>query len=139
MQRFSNTAIALILATITLILCALKVNDGQYIMGDGAGYIAQAIALAQGTTAQYISENTLMMTKCDWVFGPSAYPWGYPALLATMYKIFGFNLIAFKAVNILCYAIFVGIFYVFCANRLPKIYAIFSALLFALNPALTFS
>ena len=139
MQRFSNGTIALILATITLILCALKVNDEQYIMGDGAGYIAQAIALAQDTTAQYIADNTLMMTKCDWVFGPSAYPWGYPMLLAIAYKIFGFNIIAFKSVGIICYWLFVGIFYMFCANRLPKIYAIFATLLFALNPFLTFS
>ena len=139
MQRFGNTAISLILAIITLILCALKVNDGQYIMGDGAGYIAQAIALAQGATAQYISENTLMMTKCDWIFGPTAYPWGYPMLLAIAYKIFGFNIIAFKSVGIICYGLFVGIFYMFCANRLPKIYAIFATLLFVLNPFLTFS
>ena len=138
MQRFSNGIVALILTTITLILCALKISDEQYIMGDGAGYIAQAIALAQGTTAQYIADNTLMMTKCDWIFGPTAYPWGYPALLAIMYKIFSFNIFALKSVGIICYALFVGIFYIFCANRLPKIYAIFATLLFVLNPFLTF-
>ena len=130
----SDYVIALILAILTLILCAGQVNSGHHWGDDFAGYIAQGIALAKGTSAQYIAENTFMWEKTDWVFGPKAYPWGFPLLLAPIYKIFGFNLVAFKSVGIICYALFVGIFYIFCANRLPKIYAIFGTLFFALNP-----
>ena len=130
----SDYAIALILAVLTLILCAVQVNSGHHWGDDFAGYIAQGIALAKGTSAQYIAENTFMWEKTDWVFGPKAYPWGFPLLLAPIYKIFGFNLVAFKSVGIICYALFVGIFYIFCAKRLPKIYAIFGTLFFALNP-----
>ena len=130
----SDYAIALILAILTLILCAVQVNSGHHWGDDFAGYIAQGIALSKGTSAQYIAENTFMWEKTDWVFGPKAYPWGFPLLLAPIYKIFGFNLVAFKSVGIICYALFVGIFYIFCANRLPKIYAVFGTLFFALNP-----
>ncbi len=129
-------ALALVLSLITLILCVGQVNDGHNWGGDFSGYIAQAIALANGEVAQYIADNMLMMTKCDWLYGPYAYPWGFPALLAITYKIFGFNIVAFKFVNIICYALFVGIFYIFCAIRLPRIYALFATLFFALNPAM---
>ena len=130
-------ALALILSLIALILCVGQVDDGHNWGGDFSGYIAQAIALANGTTEQYIADNTLMMSKCDWLYGPYAYPWGFPMLLAPIYKIFGFNIYAFKSVGIICYTLFVGIFYIFCANRLPRIYALFATLLFALNPTMT--
>ncbi|MGX2983657.1 hypothetical protein [Helicobacter sp. 23-1045] len=111
-----DLAIALILAIIALILCYAKVIDGWHFWSDDSAYISQAIALAQGKSADYINDNAFMMTKSDWLIGPSAYPWGFPALLAIAYKIFGLNIIALKMVNILCYAIFVGIFYMFCGH-----------------------
>lgn len=129
--------LALILSLITLILCVGQVNYGHNWGGDFSGYIAQGIALANGTTAQYIADNTLMMSQCDWLYGPYAYPWGFPMLLAPLYKILGFNIYAFKSVGMLCYALFVGIFYVFCVIRLPRIYAIFATLFFAINPSMT--
>lgn len=135
--RFCDLWLCAILALIAFILCVWQINDGHSWGGDFSGYIAQAIALTQGEVAQYIADNTLMMTKSDWLIGPYAYPWGFPLLLAPLYKIFGFNIYAFKSVGIMCYTIFVGIFYIFCANRIPRIYAIFATLLFALNPYIT--
>ena len=136
MQRNkSDYAIALILAGITLGICALKTSDNFRMFDDFAAYISQGIALTQGKVAQYIADSTLMTSKQDLLYmTPSSYPWGFPLLLAPIYKIFGFNLVAFKSVGIICYALFVGIFYIFCAKRLPKIYAIFGTLFFALNP-----
>lgn len=130
-------ALALILSLITLILCVGQVDNGHNWGGDFSGYIAQGIALANGEVAQYIADNTLMMSQCDWLYGPYAYPWGFPMLLAPLYKIFGFNIYAFKSVGMLCYALFVGIFYIFCVIRLPQIYAIFATLFFAINPSMT--
>lgn len=137
LARFCDLWLCAILALIAFILCAWQINDGHSWGGDFSGYIAQAIALANGEVAQYITDNTLMMTKSDWLIGPYAYPWGFPLLLAPLYKIFGFNIVAFKSVGIICYTLFVSIFYIFCANRLPRIYAIFATLLFALNPYIT--
>ena len=140
MQRNkSDYVIALILVGITLGICALKISDNFRMVDDFAAYISQGIALVTGRTNKFIHDNTLMISNIDvaYLFGPYAYPWGFPLLLAPIYKIFGFNLVAFKSVGIICYALFVGIFYIFCAKRLPKIYAIFGSLLFALNPFLT--
>ena len=137
-KKYENIAIALILAGITLGICALKTSDNFRMLDDFAAYISQGIAITQGKVAQYIADSTLMTSKQDLLYmTPSSYPWGFPLLLAPIYKIFGFNLVAFKSVGIICYALFVGIFYIFCANRLPKIYAVFGSLLFALNPFLT--
>ena len=134
----SDYVIALILVGITLGICALKTSDNFRMFDDFAAYISQGIALTQDKVAQYIADSTLMTSKQDLLYmTPSSYPWGFPLLLAPIYKIFGFNLVAFKSVGIICYALFVGIFYIFCANRLPKIYAVFGSLLFALNPFLT--
>ncbi len=133
----SDYVIALFLMIISFTLCTIKNVSGQHTWGDDSAYLSQAIALANGTTAQYIADNTLMMSKCDWLYGPYAYPWGFPMLLAIAYKIFGFNIYAFKSVGIICYTIFVGIFYIFCVNRLSRIYAIFATLFFAINSYMT--
>ncbi len=133
----SDYVIALILALLTFALCAIKIVNREHTWGDDSAYISQAIALANGAVAQYIADNTLMMSKCDWLYGPYAYPWGFPALLAIAYKIFGFNVFALKSVGMICYSVFVGIFYIFCVNRIPRIYALFATLFFAINSYMT--
>lgn len=131
-------AIALILAMIALGICALKMTESFRMVDDSAAYVSQAIALTQGTTSEFIAENLAMIGKYDLAYmTPTTYPWGFPMLLMPLYKIFGFNIVAFKSVDVICYALFVGIFYIFCANRLPRIYAIFATLLFAINPYMT--
>lgn len=129
-------ALALILSLITLILCVGQVNYGHHWGGDFSQYIAEGISIATGTMHEQVANNTIMMDKTDGQYGPYATPWGFSLLLAPLYAIFGFNLLAFKVAGILCYVIFVGIFYIFCARRLPHIYALCASLLFALNPNL---
>ncbi len=126
-------ALALILSLITLILCVGQVNYGHHWGGDFSQYIAEGISIATGTMHEQVANNTIMMDKTDGQYGPYATPWGFSLLLAPLYAIFGFNLLAFKVVGILCYVIFVGTFYIFCARRLPRIYVLCASLLFALN------
>lgn len=136
--RFCKYAIALILGLLALIICVFKMNESFRMVDDSAAYISQAIAIAQGTTGKFIADSALMIGKYDLEYmTPTTYPWGFPLILSPIYKIFGFNIFAFKSVGIVCYAIFVGIFYLFCVRRLTKTYAIFATLLFALNPYMT--
>lgn len=132
-----NYLIALFLGLLAFGVCTLQISDGHNWRGDFAAYISQAIALMQGSVDEYVAQNALMMDKSDWVVGPHSAPWGFPLMLAPIYKIFGFNLWAFKCLTMALYALFVGVFYLFCIKRLPKIYAIFATLFFALNPHLT--
>lgn len=134
----SDCFVALFLAILTLGICVFKMTESFRMVDDSAAYVSQAIALTQGTTSEFIAENLAMIGKYDLEYmTPTTYPWGFPLLLAPIYKIFDFNVYAFKSVGIFCYALFVGIVYIFCAIRLPRIYAIFATLFFALNPYMT--
>lgn len=136
--RFCEYTIALVLALLAAIICAFKMGESFRMVDDSAAYISQAIALAQGTTRNFINDSAFMIGKYDLEYmTPTTYPWGFPLILTPIYQIFGFNIFAFKSVGIICYAVFVGIFYLFCVRRLAKIYAIFASLLFALNPYMT--
>lgn len=128
--------IAIILAMMAVILALGKISIGHNFGGDFALYISQAMSIVNNTSKELIANNTIMMDKTDLLYGPYAYPWGFPLILSVIYRIFGFDLWAFKCVGIVCYGIFVSLFYIFCVKRFPRIYAIFAGLLFALNPLL---
>ena len=133
-----DCVVALFLMILTLGICVLKMTESFRMVDDSAAYVSQAIALTQGTTSEFIADSVAMIGKYDLKYmTPTTYPWGFPMLLAPIYKIFGFNIVAFKSVGVICYTLFVGIFYIFCANRLPRIYALFATLFFALNPYMT--
>ena len=133
-----DCVVALFLMILTLGICVLKMTESFRMVDDSAAYVSQAIALTQGTTSEFIADSVAMIGKYDLKYmTPTTYPWGFPMLLAPIYKIFGFNIVAFKSVGVICYTIFVGIFYIFCVNRLPRIYAILAVLFFALNPYMT--
>lgn len=132
-------AIASLLTIFVVILCVSRIKIGHHWGGDFALYLSQAISIITNTTKELIADNTIMMDKIDVVkelYGPYAYPWGFPLILAVFYKIFGFDLFIFKLVCVMCYGIFVGLFYVFLSKRFKRSYAVFASLVFALNPTL---
>ena len=130
-------ALGFVLTLVVLFVCLGKIDSGHNWGGDFSQYIAEAISIVNGTTHEQVANNTIMMDKIDGQYGPYHYPWGFALLLAPIYAIFGFNLIAFKFVGIVSFALFVGVFYLFCAKRMPRIYALCVSLFFALNPHLT--
>lgn len=108
--------------------------DGHNFGGDFSQYIAQAISIAEGSVETQIQNNSFIIESSQTTLGPKIYPWGLPLLLAPVYELFGFNLIAFKVVGIVSYGIFVAVFYCFCVRFLTRTYALGASLLFALNP-----
>lgn len=131
--------IAAIFAVFVVILCVGKISSGHNWGGDFALYISQAKSIVNGTMQEIVANNQIIMDSTDngkVIYGPYAYPWGFPLLLAPVYKAFGFDLNAFKIFCIVSYALFVAVFYVFCARRFPRIYSVIATLLFALNPTI---
>lgn len=124
------------LGALAAILALLLVYDGHNFGDDFAQYIAQAKAIAEGKVAWQIANNTFIIESSQTTLGPKIYPWGLPLLLAPLYKIFGFDLIAFKMIGIVSYGLFVGVFYLFCVRFLRTHYALGATLMFALNPML---
>ena len=132
-------ALAVLFFIVVVCLCLAQLADGHAFMGgDFAQYIAEGVALANGNLPEQIAANTWMMQNSYRPLAPYHYPWGMALLLAPLAAVFGFNLVAFKFVGIFCYALFVAIFFYFCAKELPRIAALVATILFAFNPFLTF-
>ena len=131
--------IAAIFAVFVVVLCVGKISSGHNWGGDFALYISQAKSIVNGSMQEIVANNQIIMDSTDngkVIYGPYAYPWGFPLLLAPVYKAFGFDLNAFKIFCIVSYALFVAVFYVFFAGRFPRIYSVIATLLFALNPTI---
>ena len=98
-KTFTLTIILLILAAGILHIGAIRNGHGWG--GDYAWYIAQAKTLLEWEfdTIRVFSEYRQQFSTR--IVGPGFYPWGYPALLAPVYALFGDNLYAFKIYNLL--------------------------------------
>lgn len=131
--------LALLFVFSALWVCAAQITEGYgNWAGDFAQYINEAIHMLDGNLSTQIANNTWMMDKSDSPVGPYRYPWAMALMLSPIYWFFGFNLLAFKMLGIVFYALFVGSFYLFCAKTLPRVDAIWIALLFTFQPFLSF-
>ena len=71
------------------------------------------IVLTQGTTEKFINDSKFMIGKYYLECMTPTTTLGFPLILVSTYKIFGFHIFVFKSVGIICYRIFVGIFIFF--------------------------
>lgn len=122
------------LLAVSVFAVAIRVYNGHNSGGDFSEYIAQARSIVEGTMQEQVSANTFIVTNSHFQFGPFAYPWGYPLLLAPMYKLFGMNYIAFKAVNCIFLVAMVVILYKVFSENLDKKFAFLAAALVAFIP-----
>lgn len=125
---------AFVLAFIACVLSMLMLYNGHNWGGDFSQYIAQSIALIDNSIDSQIANNTWIIQNSFDGLGPYIYPWGTSLLLAPIYKIFGFDLIAFKVLFCVLYGIFVGIFFYVCRQFVDIKFCIIATMLFALNP-----
>jgi hypothetical protein len=104
--------------------------------GDFAAYIMQAISIVNGTADEFVVRNAFTMNQSSSPMGPIAYPWGFPLLLAPVYSVFGMNLLAFKAVGLVFYLLFlIALWFGFKPLLKPAELVVFVAL-FAFDPAM---
>ena len=83
------------------IACALVIDEGHNWGDDYALYVNQAKALTEGGIDTLYEQNKFSM---DYeTMGPYLYPFGFPALLAPVYHVFGINLYAMKWLCALCF------------------------------------
>jgi hypothetical protein len=106
---------------------------------DWAGYVLQARAIEAGTIAAEMERNGALLRAGDRLLGPSAYPWGFPALLwltggATSLALPLMKLVGVVSLGLACAATFaVGRFLL---GPLAALLAVASG---ALQPALVLS
>lgn len=135
---------ALGLFMLVLLLGAGLLDRGHEWGDDFAAYMLEAKAIANGTMEEQGRINRIIHAS-DLSFGGEEIPktvtyvWGYPLVLAGVYKAVGYNPaeggipIAYKLPNLIAYALFAAIVYLFYRRRFSFGTSLFLSLLFALH------
>jgi hypothetical protein len=102
---------------------------------DFASYIMQARSICEWNMQDFIKHNSFTIQNSDFPIGPIAYSWGYPLLLAPIYKFSGMNLYGFKFLNIALYLSFlICLYFLLSQNRLSPLEGLLLIAVFAFNP-----
>ena len=84
---------------------------------DFAAYIMQAESILAGDMPGFVAHNTITIKNSSSQLGPITYPWGYPLLLAPVYRILGLSPLGFKLVGVVFYLAFLTVFYILVRRR----------------------
>lgn len=129
---------ALIIAAIML-LSITCLNNTCYWGDDFAAYISEGISIADGYFQKQSELNVLMHPSelpDEAQSGTLVYVWGYPLLLAVVYKLVGFDrtgfssIIYYKLPSAIALALLGGIMYLFLRRRFGKTLSLGLAFLF---------
>jgi len=126
-----KTAYLLIVLAVTALIYFRGLTNDHAWPDDFAMYIMHAENMAEDRP--YADTPYVQNPLNDYV-GPRAYPPGYPLLLAPVYKIFGLNLKAFKAENVVFFLLALYAVYMLVLPRIGEKGALFVVLLLAANP-----
>lgn len=141
-KRDAIAALALIL--LVLVLGAGLLDRGHEWGDDFAAYMLQARAMANGTMEEQSRINRIIHAS-EMSFGGEEIPdtityvWGYPLALSGIYRAIGYNPvdggipIAYKLPNLIGYALFAAIVYLFYRRRFSFGISLFLSSLFALH------
>jgi hypothetical protein len=132
-RSYGRLLLGLLLGVTALLLYG-TLNNGHSWAGDFAAYVMQAESILKGTSASYVAENSFAMEQSSSRIGPDAYPWGYPALLAPVYAVFGLNMIALKSIGILSFLLFLLVLWTGFRRYHSSLWLLCLVAIFALNP-----
>lgn len=98
-------------------MAILFLYNGHDWGGDFSQYLGEAIALTNGTIDEQVAHMQFVLENSIPGMCPAVYPWGLPLILSVLYRIFGFNLIAFRMVGAVCLTVFIFFAYKFLRKR----------------------
>ncbi len=127
LDRFAPFAI--LIMTVPLFLLNMEIYPGWG--GDFALYIKQAIHIAEGLPQR---ELGYIYNPLHPSLSPTAYPVGWPLLIAPVYAIFGFDIYAIQFLSASLLAISGLVFYNLFRRYVPTLLAIVGALLILYHP-----
>jgi len=100
MQKPYQILIVSLLLLVTFTLCLLNTKKGHNWGGDFSLYIHQAKSIVEGNSSQLVKTNAYIVeNSTSHTFSPTAYPWGFPLLLAPFYAVFNLDYTVFKIVE----------------------------------------
>jgi hypothetical protein len=133
------------LAVIALIIVSgllgsLLLTEGHEWGDDFASVIMQAQSIVEGTPNHFVEEDRFTVEQSDnREPGSGAYRWGTALLLSPLYRLFGFNILALKTLNITCYVLFLVTLAFFFREKHSGAYFLALITFFALNPRMLLS
>ncbi len=129
--------IPLTLIALSLLLAYNLLTLGHDWGDDFAAYIMQAVSITKGDVSGFLAHNSFSMRESTRFFGPDAYPWGFPLLLAPFTLVCGpLNIFCLKSINLIFYALFLWVLHKFLARRLPALESNLLLAVFAFSPVL---
>jgi len=135
-MKISKITLPILILLLSGILTYLSLTVGHNWGGDFSSYLMQARSIVDGTMDEFVRSNTFTVENSSRDIGPTAYPWGFPTLLAPLYYLYGFNLLAFKIVSILCFELFLLCIFLLFKDRVSFAGNCIILSLFAFNPFL---
>lgn len=128
-KRYQFVAIGIALGVFFLYLFTL--SNGTMWGDDWAMYVNHAVNIAKGRPYAYPGYifNPMYPT-----YAPSAYPAGYPLMLAPAAAIWGINLTAFKIINLLCLSAGLYLSWYWLRNRVSPAAALLIPLVIGISP-----
>lgn len=113
MSKKNERYIYIILFLIPLLLGYCLIYNGHEWGDDFAEYVAQGIALENGSLKEWIAANQFIASNSPANLCTEIYPWGMPILLAGIVRLFGLNFFAFKMSLVLFVSLILVVLYIF--------------------------
>lgn len=138
-KRNDYLLFALIVAAI-LFLSVFCLTNTCYWGDDFAAYISEGIAIAEGKFDEQVQLNVLMHPSelpDEALDGSLVYVWGYPLLLALVYKLVGFDRVGFTSIiyyklpSAIALALMAGVLFLLLRRRFGKPLSFMLAFLFS--------
>jgi hypothetical protein len=121
-----DKATVIILAAVFFVCALCSITDGCYWGDDYAAYISEGIAIAEGNLDRQAMLNTEMHPSPlpdEAVGKPLVYVWGYPLILALVYRIVGFDRVTYASIffyklpTVIAFALIAAALFLFLRKR----------------------
>ena len=142
--RRSDWLVAALLCMLVAVIGVMTLNSGHGWGDDFAAYLNEGIAIAQGKLEEQNQRNLIMhpspMTFLSEEAESLSYVWGYPLILAVIYRLVGFDtvtygsLIMYKLPAVCALAALAAVLFLFYRRRFKLWSSVCLSILFVLSP-----
>ena len=136
MKETRTRAIFILIVGVSGLVLCCSLTNGHNWGDDSAAYIMQAESITEAAPRAFIDANRITVEQSSRPVGPTAYPWGYPVLLAPFYAHFGLNPLALKAVGVISFLLFLLVLWLVFRRVHTATGFLCLVCLLALNPTL---
>jgi hypothetical protein len=134
-RLLGSRVLIFVLVGAALFLLARAMQEPGHSWGDDFSlYINQARGLSDGTAGNVVADTRFAIDNSAYhSFSPTAYPWGFPALLSPFVAMNGLDFTALKLVPTLSFVGGVLVLYLLLESRVSRLEASVAAAFFGLN------